>query len=140
MPPHFDTEPSDTSVFLGQTAMFECSIGATPPATPKWLKDDQPFSLDHRMKVLPSGSLEINDVRLSDRADYKCKVSDREETKISRSASLKIDLGKMKIDFKFSDGVSSFYLFIFLPLMIQLENQVNELEFLSISTYSKNIE
>jgi hypothetical protein len=28
-------------LFLGQTAVFECGVTATPPATIIWLKDDQ---------------------------------------------------------------------------------------------------
>jgi hypothetical protein len=39
--PRFDSEPVGLTLFLGQTAVFECGVTATPPATIIWLKDDQ---------------------------------------------------------------------------------------------------
>ena len=70
----------------------------------RWLKDDQELVLDHRMKVLPSGLLEISDVALSDRGEYRCKVSnskDPQSSQTSRSASLvvNLDMGMNKILF-----------------------------------------
>ena len=75
--PQFDAEPSeDVRVFLGQTATFECRIseeGSAVAATSAkhqaqitWLKNDQPLRMDHRMKIMPSGLLEITDVKNSD--------------------------------------------------------------------------
>ena len=54
------------------------------------------------MKVLPSGMLEISDVALSDRGEYKCKVSNSKDPKssqISRSASLVVNLNMGKKQF-----------------------------------------
>ena len=95
----FDSEPDDQTVFLGQTAVFECSTASSiPPTRPKWLKDDYPLDLDHRMTVLPSGMLTVTDVTLADRAEYRCvaEAADGKEKKRSKSASLKLnlDMGK----------------------------------------------
>ena len=112
--PIFESEPLDTKVFLDQIAVFECRVSSptsslslgtvtaassTPDIVTVWLKDDQPLLLDHRMKVLPSGQLEISGVRISDRAEYRCQVSnskDPQSSQTSRSASLLInlDMGK----------------------------------------------
>ena len=96
-------------IFLGQTAVFQCDI--SEPASAKvtqphsvnyeitWLRDDQPLQLDHRMKVLPSGMLEITEARLSDRAEYGCKVVGKDgSSKLSRQGSLKINLDMGKWD------------------------------------------
>ena len=113
--PIFESEPLDTKVFLGQVAVFECRVTTTSSFSPgtamaptvstyvetTWLKDDQEHILDHRMKILPSGQLEISDVKLSDRGEYRCKVSnskDPQSSQTSRSASLVVNLnmGKSK--------------------------------------------
>ena len=93
-------EPLDTQVNMGDVAVFECSV--SQPTTDgavsqnvviEWRKDDQPLSLDHRRKALPSGILEINDVRLSDRAQYHCVVTDQSgSSQTSRSAWLRVNL------------------------------------------------
>ena len=113
--PIFESEPLDTKVFLSQIAVFECRVTSTSSFSPVsavttafstnvetiWLKDDQELILDHRMKILPSGQLEISDVKLYDRGDYSCKVSnakDPQSSQTSRSASLVVNLnmGKRK--------------------------------------------
>ena len=53
------------------------------------------------MKVLPSGQLEISGVRISDRAEYRCQVSnskDPQSSQTSRSASLLINLDMGKFE------------------------------------------
>ena len=106
--PIFESEPVDTRVYLGQIAAFECRVAPTSfissgstastfsaDVNTRWIKDDQNLVLDHRMKILPSGMLEISDVALSDRGEYKCRVSNSKDSKssqISRSASLIVNL------------------------------------------------
>jgi hypothetical protein len=90
--PRFDSEPTTVSLFFGQTAVFECGVTATPPASVTWLKDEQPLMIDHRMKVMPSGLLEISDVRLSDRGQFRCNISNEDSSRLSRTAELKINL------------------------------------------------
>jgi hypothetical protein len=67
-------------------------VTATPPASVTWLKDEQPLMIDHRMKVMPSGLLEISDVRLSDRGQFRCNISNEDSSRLSRTAELKINL------------------------------------------------
>ena len=106
--PIFESEPVDTRVYLGQIAAFECRVAPTSfissgstastfsaDINTRWIKDNQDLVLDHRMKILPSGMLEISDVALSDRGEYKCRVSNSKDSKssqISRSASLIVNL------------------------------------------------
>lgn len=85
--PQFEVEPSDVMVSLGQQAAFECSV-RNQAIQVDWLKDEQPLALDHRMKILPSGLLEISDVKISDHGHYRCRA----ETKRSRGATLKLKL------------------------------------------------
>lgn len=63
-----------------------------------WLKDDQNLFLDHRMKILPSGMLEISDIRISDRAEYRCNASNEDTYKLSKIGHLRLnlDMGKKK--------------------------------------------
>ena len=106
--PTFESEPVDTRVYLGQIAAFECRVAPTSflssrttastfssQVNTRWIKDDQYLVLDHRMKILPSGMLEISDVALSDRGEYKCRVSnlkDPQSSQTSRSATLVVNL------------------------------------------------
>lgn len=68
----FLQEPRDITVYPGQRAHFSCLVQASPPPKIKWLKDERPLQLDElRMIVLPSGSLEIDEVRDSDQGSYR---------------------------------------------------------------------
>ena len=106
--PKFELEPVDIIVSLGQTAIFQCQVKPQQESSSLgsslfeeeedhyriiWLRDDQPLTLDHRMKVLPSGMLEITDVKISDSGHYKCNVtlSDGSQQRLSRGAKLKLN-------------------------------------------------
>lgn len=68
----FQREPQDLSVHPGQKAHFACQVQASPPPRIRWLKDERPLQLDElRMTVLPSGALEIDEVRDSDQGSYR---------------------------------------------------------------------
>ena len=92
-------------MFLGQTATFECRISeersaaaatsAKHQAQITWLKNDQPLRMDHRMKIMPSGLLEITDVKNSDiDSEYRCNVAlfNGGVSQLSRAAKLKLKL------------------------------------------------
>ena len=86
-------EPVSLTVYQTQTAVFQCSISSSSSTSSssssiKWLKNDRPLQLDHRMTVLPSGSLEITNVNYPDRGSYKC-VSE-EDGLISSAADLNL--------------------------------------------------
>lgn len=84
--PKFVIEPSSLTVFQTQTAVFQCSIEHPTSSYVSWLKNDSPLQLDHRMTILPSGSLEITDVNIGDRAGYRCSAG----SITSRQADLKL--------------------------------------------------
>nr|XP_022917260.1 neogenin isoform X2 [Onthophagus taurus] len=89
----FLEEPRDLTVFAGQKAYFACRVEASPPAKIKWLKDERPLQLDElRMTVLPSGSLEIDEVSESDQGIYRCNATGLNSHRISNKASLLINV------------------------------------------------
>ncbi|XP_031342956.1 neogenin isoform X2 [Photinus pyralis] len=84
-------EPRDLTVYVGQKAYFACLVQASPPARIRWLKDERPLQLDElRMTVLPSGALEIDEVRESDEGSYRCNASGLSSYRLSNKANLKI--------------------------------------------------
>ena len=76
------------TVYQTQTAVFQCSILSSSSSSKniRWIKNDRPLQLDHRMTVLPSGSLEITNVNYPDRGSYKCT----RDGLVSRSADLNL--------------------------------------------------
>ena len=97
---HFEAEPSDMTVSAGQIATFDCRVSSVTSDEisyeVEWLKNDQPLNLDkNRMKILPSGLLEIVDVQSSDVGTYQCTVTaSSQQQHRSRSAQLKLDYGR----------------------------------------------
>ncbi|XP_075218308.1 neogenin protein frazzled isoform X2 [Lycorma delicatula] len=93
--PLFEKQPTDIRVFLGQRAHFSCLVDVKPndKYSVTWLKDQQPLVLDEtRMLILPSGSLEIDDVQSSDKGIYRCNVTGLAGFALSEKATLDIDL------------------------------------------------
>jgi len=82
----FVVEPDSLLVFQTQTAVFQCQIDQQTSLPVSWLKNDRPLQLDHRMTILPSGSLEITSVNIGDRAGYRCSAG----SITSRQADLKL--------------------------------------------------
>ena len=107
-----DIEPTDITVSLGQTAVFQCEIQKEDTFFGNhhhnivWLKNDQPLAMDHRMKLMPSGMLEITDVKISDKGHYKCNVTTANEDGgngsqkqlLSQGASLKLNFDGGKLE------------------------------------------
>ena len=70
-----DRRSPPLTVFLGQTARFECGVHGRPRPSVSWLKDDQPLRVDpSRMLVLPSGALELDEVQMLDQGTYVCRA------------------------------------------------------------------
>ena len=104
-----DIEPTDVTVSLGQTAVFQCEIQKDTFGNHHhlvWLKNDQPLAMDHRMKLMPSGMLEITDVKISDKGHYKCNVTTSSNSDgggsqrqlLSQGASLKLNFDGGKLE------------------------------------------
>ncbi|XP_046404271.1 neogenin isoform X2 [Ischnura elegans] len=107
-PPCIEIHPQDQLVLPGGTAHFACLPAASsngppfvgpsyaaalsPKVTITWLRDGQPLSMDStRMTVLPSGSLEVDEVSLSDSGQYRCNVSSLGKYRLSRIARLTVE-------------------------------------------------
>ncbi|XP_076055481.1 neogenin protein frazzled isoform X2 [Oratosquilla oratoria] len=89
--PKFDEHPEDLQVFEGERARLACSIKGNPEPTIAWYKNNHPLSLDpSRMTLLPSGSLEIENVAMSDKGQYQCVASSLDKSKKSKEAVLTV--------------------------------------------------
>ncbi|XP_046681889.1 neogenin isoform X3 [Homalodisca vitripennis] len=90
--PPLERQPQDLRLFPGQTALFSCLVEGNPPPLVTWIKDGRPLVLDEtRMIILPSGSLEIESVQVSDRGNYRCNVSGHGQHRLSDRAILQVD-------------------------------------------------
>lgn len=99
--PQFEEQPKDIEVFPRQTAHFSCLVKSKSgdKFTVKWLKDQQPLILNEaRMLVLPSGSLEIDEVEDSDKGVYRCNVSGYAGFVLSEKATLSITPMDLELD------------------------------------------
>uniref|UniRef100_A0A224XGP9 Putative neural cell adhesion molecule l1 n=1 Tax=Panstrongylus lignarius TaxID=156445 RepID=A0A224XGP9_9HEMI len=84
-------EPQSLHVYPGQTAYFVCDSDGRPTPNITWLKDQQPLVIDEaRMVVLPSGSLEIDDVQISDTGAYRCNLTALNMHRLSKVAYLTV--------------------------------------------------
>ncbi|XP_023289160.1 neogenin isoform X2 [Orussus abietinus] len=88
--PGFDKEPQDTMVYPGQIAYLSCALPTSSNLLRiQWLKDEHPLLLDEsRMTILPSGALEIDEVRAQDVGSYRCNASGFGQYRLSNKAQL----------------------------------------------------
>ncbi|XP_018329042.1 neogenin isoform X2 [Agrilus planipennis] len=88
----FLQEPRDITVYPGQKAYFACRVQTSLPPRIRWLKDERPLQLDKlRMAILPSGALEIDEVKSADQGSYRCNVSSVNTYRLSNKANLIIN-------------------------------------------------
>ncbi|XP_014240160.1 neogenin isoform X2 [Cimex lectularius] len=89
--PSLDKQPQSLNVYPKQTAHFACHSNSKPQPTVTWIKDQLPLVLDEtRMIVLPSGSLEIDEVQVSDIGSYQCNISGLAGYRLSEKAFLTV--------------------------------------------------
>ncbi|XP_051155099.1 neogenin isoform X3 [Leptopilina boulardi] len=88
--PGFDREPQSSIVNEGQVVYFSCSLSMfSKQIEIKWLKDEHTLMLDDtRMTILPSGALEIDDVRPQDAGSYMCNASGFGQYRLSNKGQL----------------------------------------------------
>ncbi|XP_044002632.1 neogenin isoform X2 [Aphidius gifuensis] len=88
--PSFQREPQDTMVYSGQIAYLSCSLPIQSNRVKiNWLKDEHPLILDEsRMAIMPSGALEIDEVKSHDVGSYRCNASGFNQFRLSNKAQL----------------------------------------------------
>ena len=87
----FESEPVGLTLYLGDTAMFQCHIDGAPEPHVTWFKDGQEiFAADDPNIMLHLGGvLEITRVRFSDFGRYSCKAENVERGRSSDTVQLK---------------------------------------------------
>ncbi|XP_037094900.1 neogenin-like, partial [Pollicipes pollicipes] len=90
---------AELTVFLGDTARFECGVRGRPPPDVTWLRDDQPLALDSsRMLVLPSGALELDEVQMQDAGAYVCRATNVRGFELGPRTQLRINVNFDEVD------------------------------------------
>lgn len=92
--PEIIQDSNEIYLYPGQTAYFGCIISHTSNIEKLeivWYKDDSPLIYDNsRMLLLPSGSLEVDELIPSDRGSYQCNVTSGSHSVISSRSNLNI--------------------------------------------------
>lgn len=91
-------ESNEIYLDLGQTAYIKCMTSQKPLMNINdknykihWHKDDLPLHFDSsRMVILPTGSLEIDELTLQDRGTYQCNVTYDNYSRVSSKTNLNI--------------------------------------------------
>ncbi|KAK3580125.1 hypothetical protein CHS0354_034065 [Potamilus streckersoni] len=85
----FSLEPRDLSIYLQDTAMFQCDIEGIPRPNITWFKDGT-LVVDRtsKFRTYPEGVLEIADVAFSDFGNYYCEADGAEKSRKSAAAKL----------------------------------------------------
>ncbi|KAI5727214.1 hypothetical protein M8J76_016252 [Diaphorina citri] len=93
--PEFLQQPANVTSYEGQIAQFPCLVNPGLHARITWLKNRSPFIMaeaqESRMQILPSGTLEIEDVEPSDSGVYQCNVSIPGASRLSDEAYLTVN-------------------------------------------------
>ncbi|KAH9523491.1 hypothetical protein Btru_040143 [Bulinus truncatus] len=87
IPKHFEEEPKDVTVGLGDFAAFECLIGGQPSARVTWYKGPLKLS-SPRARFFPTGLLELGPITQEDYGTYACEAEFPEISRTSRMAQL----------------------------------------------------
>lgn len=92
--PDIIQDSKEIYLYPGQTAYFGCIISQTSNIEKLeivWYKDDSPLLYDNsRMLLLPSGSLEVDELIPSDRGSYQCNVTSGTHSVLSSRLNLNI--------------------------------------------------
>lgn len=79
----YTEDPQSQEVPLGGVARFHCEIQSTPPPFYLWQKEDRKQIREGpRYIILPSGTLQLLDVRQEDAGDYRCSATGGELHKL----------------------------------------------------------
>lgn len=95
--PEVNQDSNEIYMFQGQTAYLKCISSLSMINSHgynykiHWLKDDVPLRFDAtRMLIMPSGSLEIDELGAQDRGTYQCNVTFENYSRLSSKSNLNI--------------------------------------------------
>ncbi|XP_044049401.1 neogenin 1a isoform X6 [Siniperca chuatsi] len=88
--PRFASQPSLTTLYLGNSQVMACEVNSDLVPFTRWEKDRQPLELSTRLFQLPSGALVISNASEADAGLYRCLVENVGSSKSSDEAQLQI--------------------------------------------------
>ncbi|XP_071495667.1 cell adhesion molecule-related/down-regulated by oncogenes-like [Diadema antillarum] len=94
--PGIRSGPQDTSVGLGHSAQFSCSVIRAQPDEVRWFHNTREIQIDNNKYMLQDGVLTVRDVQMKDLGMYQCMVSN-ENGSVQASAQLRIPDGFPRI-------------------------------------------
>lgn len=94
--PRFTSQPSATTVYLGNSQVMACEVNSDLVPFTRWEKDRQPLELSTRLVQLPSGALVISNASEADAGLYRCLVENVGSSKSSDEAQLQILPGNLR--------------------------------------------
>ncbi|XP_064470549.1 protein sax-3-like isoform X2 [Ornithodoros turicata] len=108
-PPIIRLGPANQTLPVSTGAVLPCEVTGTPPPTVQWMFNSAPLHTSNpRFTVLPSGTLQINDLQILDSGMYTCTASS-ESGETSWTASLTVEsLHNPNVNFHRSPDVTTF--------------------------------
>lgn len=88
--PRFVSQPTPSSVRLGDSQVMACEVNSDLVPFTRWEKDRQPLELSARLVLLPGGALVVSNATEEDAGLYRCLVENVGSSKFSDEAQLQI--------------------------------------------------
>ncbi|KAK1890799.1 Neogenin, partial [Dissostichus eleginoides] len=88
--PRFASQPTPTTVHLGNNQVMACEINSDLIPFTRWEKDRLPLEMSSRLVQLPSGALVISNASEADAGLYRCMVENVGSSKSSDEAQLQV--------------------------------------------------
>lgn len=99
--PTFTDQPQSTTVDAGQSVQLSCKATSSKTITYTWEKDDSTLQADGRVTIAKDGTLAISKVEFSDRGNYVCVATVRDNGQIRAMSKT----AKLTVRSKFSTSV-----------------------------------
>ncbi|KAL8622320.1 hypothetical protein ACOMHN_043324 [Nucella lapillus] len=92
LPKHFVAAPEALSLRLNDTAMFECQSPGVPAPDVRWFRDGWEVTAGPKVRIYPTGVLEVSMITSADFVKYRCEVSNVERSRFSPFAQLTLNM------------------------------------------------